>query len=96
MASIYAYGIGSTSFSAKIIGLQTTGSDNKPLTYERRCVWNVRESSSNLTVGSEEETISAGSTEGQSFTFSGLSPSTYYIVICTVYRKDTGAYLNSF
>lgn len=91
MASISVYSIGNTSFSAKLIGLQTTG-----VNYTRDCRWNVRESSSNNTVDSFSEDITAGKTEGAAHTITGLSPNTNYSVNCTVYRADTGAYLNSF
>ena len=91
MASISVYSIGNTSFSAKLIGLQTTG-----VNYTRDCRWNVRESSSNNTVDSFSEDITAGKTEGAAHTITGLSPNTNYSVSCTVYRADTGAYLNSF
>jgi hypothetical protein len=91
LASIEVYGIGSTSFSARLIGLQTSGVD-----YTRKCTWTVREKKSNNSVSSVIEYITQGETEGVSHTFSGLSANTDYVVSCTVYNYDTGAWLNSF
>lgn len=91
MASIEVYGIGSTSFSARLIGLQISGVD-----YTRKCTWTVREKKSNNSVDSVIEYITQGETEGVSHTFSGLSSNTDYVVSCTVYNYDTGAWLNSF
>ena len=91
MASISVYDISSTSFSVMLTGLQTDG-----VTYTRKCQWNVRETSSNNSMGSAVTYISPGETEGGDCTFSGMSANTEYSISCTVYRTDTGAWLASF
>ena len=91
MASISISNIGSTSFSAALTGLQTSGVD-----YTRKCQWTVSESSSHNHVDSVIEYITQGETKGVTHTFTGLSPNTKYTVSCLVYRTDTGAYLNGF
>lgn len=90
MAEIEVYGIGSTSFSVKLTGLQT-----KDITYTRKCAWTVYEVSSYNSVASSVTYISPGYEEGGDFTFSGMSPNTEYLVNCYITRTDTGAYLTS-
>ena len=94
MASIYVYNVGSTSFSAQLIGLQTTN-----VNYTRKCQWTVSDSSSHSTLCIETEYITQGGTEGVAHTFTGLSSNTTYVVSCLVYRMNedgTETYLDGF
>ena len=98
MASISISNIGSTSFSFKLTGLQTKGSDGKDLTYVRRCQWSVRDKN-NSTLWNPDETINPGKTEGISHTITDLSSNATYTVTCLVYRiNDNGGetYLDGF
>lgn len=82
MASIYVYNIGSTSFSAQLIGLQT-----KDVDYTRKCQWNVRDKNNN-SLYNKTEYITQGETEGVSHTITGLSSNATYSVSCIVYRMN--------
>lgn len=98
MASISISNIGSTSFSFKLTGLQTKGSDGKDLTYVRRCQWSVRDKN-NSTLYNPSEKVNPGETESSIHTVSGLSSGATYTVTCSVYRiNDNGGetYLDGF
>ena len=90
MAEIEVYGIGSTKFSVKLIGLQTND-----VTFTRKCLWTVYEASNNQSVASTITYITPGDAEGGDFTFTGMSPNTGYFVYCYITRTDTGGYLTS-
>lgn len=87
MASIDVYNIDSTSFSVRLIGLQTSADG---VNYTRQCVWSVLNSSGTLVQAGTSYIAQGLNTEGGDYTFnSGISPNTTYYVICSVYRTDT-------
>lgn len=92
MASVEVSNITTTSFKARLIGLQAT------YAYQRKVSWVIYKLPSGTSVKTAVKYIDAYKGEGGDYTVTGLSPNTEYQACCTVYGLVNGRedYLNSF